>query len=668
MVSAFYMLSWPNDADPHCEVLMHRTYHNRLPSSIAIIRNFEEAYKQLAPHERTPVLYHKGISYIYIHTAGVFFVAVATRNPNAMLLVIFLHNFCQILTSYLVDARKKQQEAHKKSLAAQKTLEPVVTIRPVNPATIDRDAIIDNLVLIFDLLDECMDFGVVQLTDYNILKEYIKMQVNLPRVRADHDVSDSESESDSDTGKVKSTRHKRTKSKDVRSTYNQANIEDVMNQDTSLINSSVLRTYSLGINWRPKGIFYTKNEIYIDVVESCELLYDLETRAVKKNEVAGTCYVKCYLSGMPLCKLGFNEKNISGIDNLDTKNSDENRQDSKKYDAEDKHDDQNDDQRDNQHDDQHDHDKNELNNQNEDSSLKHDPLHLSDNQLVDADVEVMELEDAEEHSTKPKHLISIRNIQFHQCIKLNALYRENLLTFVPPDDRFVLMTYNVELQNHLRKPPIVMVEPTYRADGQTLRIMCVMTINVKKRLHCTSLIVKLPINPNLFVVDTQQLKYKAEIGEVSYKLDSSELYWAVNDVTGRKTVRMMAELPLTKSASTAEIHASLNNTLVHENAEEETPEQELDSFYGVNGTTSSLRAAILDRIRNTRSFNYVHVTFKVPMMSYSGLKLNYLKVEEELMRYACFPWVKYVTEAADSQDNSYRFKLSMRCFDLGMNE
>ena len=32
---------------------------------------------------------------------------------------------------------------------------------------------------------------------------------------------------------------------------------------------------------------------------------------------------------------------------------------------------------------------------------------------------------------RPKHKIPIRNIQFHQCIELSKIYKENLVTFIP---------------------------------------------------------------------------------------------------------------------------------------------------------------------------------------------------------------------------------------------
>ena len=72
----------------------------------------------------------------------------------------------------------------------------------------------------------------------------------------------------------------------------------------------------------------------------------------------------------------------------------------------------------------------------------------------------------------------------------------------------------------------------------------------------------------------------------------------------------------------------------------------------------------------------IKVHFKLPMVTYSGLKLSYLSVEEEQMKYPCFPWVRYLTKSIDHYEPSialenqkfsgrccdYRFKLSLNCF------
>jgi AP-2 complex subunit mu-1 len=61
------------------------------------------------------------------------------------------------------------------------------------------------------------------------------------------------------------------------------------------------------IDWRREGIRHKKNEEYIDVVESVNLLLS-NTGALLRNEVSGAVLFNTKLSGMPECKFGLNDK------------------------------------------------------------------------------------------------------------------------------------------------------------------------------------------------------------------------------------------------------------------------------------------------------------------------------------------------------------------------
>merc|ERR1712137_418991 len=61
------------------------------------------------------------------------------------------------------------------------------------------------------------------------------------------------------------------------------------------------------ISWRKEGIKYRKNELFIDVVESTNLMMSSKG-TILRNDVSGVILVKCYLSGMPECKFGLNDK------------------------------------------------------------------------------------------------------------------------------------------------------------------------------------------------------------------------------------------------------------------------------------------------------------------------------------------------------------------------
>jgi AP-2 complex subunit mu-1 len=60
-------------------------------------------------------------------------------------------------------------------------------------------------------------------------------------------------------------------------------------------------------SWRPEGIIHKRNEIFIDVIEHVHVLMSVKG-TVLRAEVTGTIHLKCLLTGMPLCKLGMNDK------------------------------------------------------------------------------------------------------------------------------------------------------------------------------------------------------------------------------------------------------------------------------------------------------------------------------------------------------------------------
>lgn len=61
------------------------------------------------------------------------------------------------------------------------------------------------------------------------------------------------------------------------------------------------------VSWRSEGIRYRKNEVFLDVVESLNLLVSA-TGNVLRSEILGAVKMKCYLSGMPELRLGLNDK------------------------------------------------------------------------------------------------------------------------------------------------------------------------------------------------------------------------------------------------------------------------------------------------------------------------------------------------------------------------
>lgn len=61
------------------------------------------------------------------------------------------------------------------------------------------------------------------------------------------------------------------------------------------------------VSWRSDGIRYRKNEVFLDVVESVNLLVNANGNVIR-SEILGAVKMKCYLSGMPELRLGLNDK------------------------------------------------------------------------------------------------------------------------------------------------------------------------------------------------------------------------------------------------------------------------------------------------------------------------------------------------------------------------
>jgi len=59
--------------------------------------------------------------------------------------------------------------------------------------------------------------------------------------------------------------------------------------------------------WRQQGIKYRKNEVFLDVVESLNLLVSANG-TILRSEIVGAVKVKACLSGMPDLRLGLNDK------------------------------------------------------------------------------------------------------------------------------------------------------------------------------------------------------------------------------------------------------------------------------------------------------------------------------------------------------------------------
>ena len=169
-----------------------------------------------------PILRHLDTTFCFIKFNNLYLVSVTKKNGNVALIFTFLHKIVTVLTEYFKE--------------------------------LEEESIRDNFVLIYELLDELMDFGYPQTTDGKILQEYITQES-----------------------------HK---------------MEVAPRPPMAVTNA---------VSWRSEGIKYRKNEVFLDVIESVYLLANASGN-VLRSEIVGSIKMRVYLSGMPELRLGLNDK------------------------------------------------------------------------------------------------------------------------------------------------------------------------------------------------------------------------------------------------------------------------------------------------------------------------------------------------------------------------
>ncbi|CAB9522503.1 AP-2 complex subunit mu [Seminavis robusta] len=184
-----------------------------------------------------PVKRIENCSFLYTRHLNMYFVALTRSNVNPALVFEYLFQLIRILKAYLGE-------------------------------DFDENAMRNNMTLIYELMDETMDFGYPQNCAVDVLRLYI----NLGNVRPQDEPEPS--------------------------------------QLTSQITGA--------IDWRREGIRHKKNEVYIDVLESVNLLLSSNGN-VLRNEVTGQVQMNTKLTGMPECKFGLNDKLVIDKEKEDRK-------------------------------------------------------------------------------------------------------------------------------------------------------------------------------------------------------------------------------------------------------------------------------------------------------------------------------------------------------------
>ncbi|XP_071511994.1 AP-1 complex subunit mu-1 isoform X2 [Diadema antillarum] len=214
-VSALFIL------DIKGKVLISRNYRGDVDMS-AIDKFMTLMMDREEEEALSPIIIHGGVNYMYIKHNNLYIVTISKKNANVALVFTILHKVVEVFIEYFKE--------------------------------MEEESIRDNFVIIYELLDELIDFGYPQTTDSKILQEYI--------------------------------------------TQEGQKLEIAPKPPPAITNA---------VSWRSDNIKYRKNEVFLDVIESVNLLVNVNGN-VLRSEIIGAIKMRVFLSGMPELRLGLNDK------------------------------------------------------------------------------------------------------------------------------------------------------------------------------------------------------------------------------------------------------------------------------------------------------------------------------------------------------------------------
>lgn len=442
--------------------------------------------------------------------------------------------------------------------------------------------LINNTMLLNEIVDETMDFGIPQLTDYNLLHQYIKLKVEdepIDKKEEKKSVSQLQSLKNLVTGTNPSTNSKPA-------------VSFVSPKEDIYLKTKIIETLNDSISWRPQGIHYKKNELFVDVIEKIKFVQDLNIDSpnnIKYHQIEGSILCKSYLSGMPLVKLGLINDMAFNVDRI--------------------------------------------------------------NQTGD-------------------------EFKFHQCIqKIDTDYYQNkdgnkLVTFIPPDGEFELCNYRFDVLNKRKggdNTEIVQIIEFTKSfkEGSIKKLkMPVVRMNLKiktyfkKNLVPEFLRIKIPLKSFIDDLETIDLtftpKFKTDFGTIIFNLSEDFLIWECKNIKGNygdKVYDCFVQFQLIDEEIMRLKQQELKQQM------DAPPLRNGPKLEKIHEELQKNNQSDVHRIENLKS-NNIQVEFEIPYFVSSGLKIDFIKVDEsEISKYQFFSWIRYKTI---NQKNGYNFTASAK--------
>ena len=207
------------------------------------------------------------------------------------------------------------------------------------------------------------------------------------------------------------------------------------------------------MSWRSEGIRYRKNEVFLDVVESLNLLVSANGN-VLRSEILGAIKMKCYLSGMPELRLGLNDKVMFETTGRSEYNP----------------------------------------------RCMHVPafrvvnatptIHKASEPMAYMPLVTRRIVDSDTLTAARGKAIEMEDVKFHQCVRLSRFENDRTISFIPPDGEFELMSYRLSTP----VKPLVWVEAAVEHHkGSRIEYMVKVKAQFKRRSTANNVEIYVPV-------------------------------------------------------------------------------------------------------------------------------------------------------------------------------
>eukprot|EP00271_Cylindrocystis_brebissonii_P005862 TRINITY_DN18200_c0_g1_i2.p1 TRINITY_DN18200_c0_g1~~TRINITY_DN18200_c0_g1_i2.p1 ORF type:complete len:465 (-),score=75.64 TRINITY_DN18200_c0_g1_i2:341-1735(-) len=232
MISQMFMLS------PRGDSILFRDYRGDVPKSSAEIffRKFK-FWRGEEGEDAPPVFNVDGVNYVHVKGSGLLFVATTRHNVSPSLVLELLQRIARVAKDYL--------------------------------GILNEDSLRKNFILVYELLDEMMDFGYPQSTSTEALKAYV---VNEPVPV--------------DGSRVMQTL---------------AGASLFMQGAKRVPGTAVTKSV---VSNDPPG--RKREEVFVDIIERLSVTFS-SSGYILTSEIDGTIQMKSYLTGSPEIRLALNE-------------------------------------------------------------------------------------------------------------------------------------------------------------------------------------------------------------------------------------------------------------------------------------------------------------------------------------------------------------------------